>query len=263
MTKDASDTNKRETTSGDAYQLEELRQKYGLYKVVAGTLVVGVIAALLPFIIDYYKVSLDEETFRTEFIAKHVDVMQKSLPEERLAVVEYFSFVLPNKDQRDLWIAYRKRLKELKEEVEEKRLEEARLVAAGDAKDLTRIEQLRVEIEKKDRLLSWAAPSDLIVLQMATYQARNCEKAQREVDSYVAENAFARSPSLWLMPSKKYVVIGIQATTMPQAKEFLAEAVRLSNTPQFDQESLKESRVRINPNWRALRNCKDLLEDDR
>ena len=153
------ETKHDEFSTSEVLRLEYLKQKFGLYKVVAGTAVVGVVTAALPFIIEYSKVSLDTEVSRRDFVAEYVDMVEAD-PNGRIALVEYFSYVLPDDSQRKLWIDYRERLEALQKAAEAKQLEKDRLLAEGGKDDSLQIRQIQSELERiKQRLQPVARPA--------------------------------------------------------------------------------------------------------
>jgi lysozyme family protein len=87
-------------------ELELIKQRYGLYKVIAGTLAVGIVSAALPFIIERSKVDLEAEKSRVDFVSKYTNYLERD-PDAQFALVNYFSYVLPEENQRELWIKYK------------------------------------------------------------------------------------------------------------------------------------------------------------
>lgn len=88
------------------YRLEVLRQRYSLFKVIAGTGLAGLVAVVLPFVIEYSKISLDERKSDRDFVKEYIEVLEKDYGAQ-IALVTYFSEVLPNKSERKLWANYR------------------------------------------------------------------------------------------------------------------------------------------------------------
>lgn len=128
-------------SDSEAFRIEELKQRYGFFKVVAGTLFLGVVTATLPFIIEYSRVSLDTETSRRDFVTKFVDMLEKE-PRSQVALVEYFSYVLPDHDQRKLWVDYRDHLRLVQATRDETEIEIERLIQENDANNSAKVREL-------------------------------------------------------------------------------------------------------------------------
>jgi hypothetical protein len=101
-----------------------------------------------------------------------------------------------------------------------------------------------------------ATMPNIIVVQLATYLARNCTTAQEEINSY--SNEFSVRPSLWLVQGNRAVVVGIQAPDLNAANALKEKAQALAKVPKFSKEDLQNAAVRTNPQWKRLNSCADV-----
>lgn len=108
----------QDAAPSESYAIERLRQRYGLYKVVVGTALVGVIAAALPAGIDFFRAQVARETSQRDFVSEYTEYLRGD-PGAQLALVQYFAHVLPEEEQRDLWRAYAAHLIALADERED------------------------------------------------------------------------------------------------------------------------------------------------
>lgn len=136
----------------DELTLELVRQKYGLYKVIAGTSIVGVVAAALPFVIDYARLTSQTEKDRNEFVGQYVDKALSEDIEARIRFAHYFSYVLPDRSQRDDWRSYLTSLRLEKRQVEREVAEKEEQKRRETDPDI--IKRLEEEIDRlNERLL--------------------------------------------------------------------------------------------------------------
>ncbi|WP_350333428.1 hypothetical protein [Coralliovum pocilloporae] len=132
-------------TENASIELERVRQRYGLYKVLAGSAAVGIISAMLPFIIEQAKISLDTEKSRRDFVVEYVRMLEEK-PDSQIALADYFSFVLPSEKQRGLWAAYGKHLAEKSAAENAKSQELERLLKESDGNKTAEVSKLQREL---------------------------------------------------------------------------------------------------------------------
>jgi hypothetical protein len=94
------------------------------------------------------------------------------------------------------------------------------------------------------------------IVQLATYLTRNCRTAQEEIDLY--KGLFSPPPTLWRVPSGRYIAVGIKAPDADQATSLKDKAASLAS--RFPQNSLAAATIRVNAPWIPLRSCNDLQE---
>ncbi len=107
-------------------------------------------------------------------------------------------------------------------------------------------------IDDKKAVLS-ATGADLYVVQLASYLPDNCDVAKEEVDSY--RGKFKPDAGLWSASSGKYVVVGIQASSLEEATKLEKQAKDLSSDPGFASNDLRDARARTRPDWKPLGAC--------
>ena len=96
-------------------ETEQMSIKYSLYKVIFGTLIVGVVGVFLPFVIEFigtYRVQTNEHRL---YVDKYINTAINSNIDVRIRTAEYFSYMSDEKVQ-GRWEKYYKFLQEIKSE---------------------------------------------------------------------------------------------------------------------------------------------------
>lgn len=138
----------------ELYNLEALKQRYGLYKVIFGTAVAGILAVTLPFVIDMIKLDQGADLSSRDFVSKYIDMLERD-PDAQIALVEYFAHVLPERGQRDLWIDYAKHLANKQQALDEKQ----RQLETTTKEDNERSRRLEDEIKRLQQQLRPIVPT--------------------------------------------------------------------------------------------------------
>lgn len=101
------------------------------------------------------------------------------------------------------------------------------------------------------------APQETVgyVVQLASYQRENCDRAQRAADRY--KPGFTVSPQLYSSPSGQYVVVGLPAETKQIGNDLIVLAKELARSEKFNDEDFSNARLRDNPDWKKI-SCEDL-----
>jgi hypothetical protein len=152
----------RPVSSLAEFRLRRYEARLGLWKVVWGTMVVGVIAAVIPGLVETYKayfdqkriqsqIALDRVTFHQKYVQSFAETGYNQDIELRFRLADYFSYV-SDPDFRQPWIDYREniksRRKELREQINKLYNELSNLLVDE--------EKNAVEIAEKQRELRWA-----------------------------------------------------------------------------------------------------------
>ncbi|WP_170399061.1 D-Ala-D-Ala carboxypeptidase family metallohydrolase [Ruegeria arenilitoris] len=130
--------------------------RWGFYKVVFGTTIVGLVAAILPYWIQLIQEHSKRTNDYRSFVTQYIDNGISQDIELRIRFAEYFSY-LADDASKDAWDEYHEELKlrrkTIRETINELERDRANLIAEGDD-DLSEPDQIM--LAELSRELSWA-----------------------------------------------------------------------------------------------------------
>ncbi|MDU9006881.1 D-Ala-D-Ala carboxypeptidase family metallohydrolase [Sedimentitalea todarodis] len=150
--------------------------RWGFYKVVFGTTIVGVVAAILPYWIQIVQERSKQTNDYRSFVSQYIENGISQDIELRIRFAEYFSY-LADDASRNAWAKYHVELKTRRDNTRDKinslEKERANLIAQGDD-DLS--EEDQIALAELSRKLSWAYGE-------VGYAQRNTSIVQRQDSS--------------------------------------------------------------------------------
>lgn len=140
----------------DEAEIRKYEARWGFYKVLVGTCIVGVVAAVLPFWIQRVQEDSKRVNDYRQFVTQYVDNGISQDIELRIRFAEYFSY-LADQESTSAWATYHgeltKRRDKIRNEINRLERESATLISEG-GEELSEADQIK--LAELDRQLRWA-----------------------------------------------------------------------------------------------------------
>lgn len=168
------------TNLHDQIELRKFEAWMSFWKVVCGSMIVGVVAALLPFIVQIINSNLKEKNDYRSFVDKYINNGLKQDIEFRIRFAEYFSYI-SDSDSIAAWQKYHSELVKRRDKIRSEihALERQRAQIAADANGKLS-EKQQIEYQELSRKLTWKygevgyAPQGVSIVQANSTANQSC-----------------------------------------------------------------------------------------
>lgn len=185
-------------TLHDEAETRRYEARWGFYKVVFGTTIVGIVAAILPYWIQLVQERSKQTNDYRSFVTQYIDNGISQDIELRIRFAEYFSY-LADDASKDAWSLYHIELKDRRETIRttinkfEK--DRANLIADGND-DLS--EEDQITLAELSRRLSWAYGE-------VGYAQRNTSVIQRKNSASITTTTIEKLDTKYIDEFSKFL----------------------------------------------------------